>query len=87
MKLYLIIQSIILAIISLILSYALYYIVNIIINNCLFTSLDNKVFYSILLPEHYLYCFIITIIIAIIVSLLGAKNINSISLEESLRES
>lgn len=87
LKLYLIIQSIILAIISLILSYALYYIVNIIINNCLFTSLDNKVFYSILLPEHYLYCFIITIIIAIIVSLLGAKNINSISLEESLRES
>ena len=86
LKLYLVIQSVILSTIALILSYCLYLIVNNIINKFLFNSLDNKVFYSILLPQHYLFCFIITVIISVVVSLLGAKNINNITLEESLRE-
>ena len=86
LKLYLVIQSVILSIIALFLSYGLYVIANNVINSTLFNSLNDKVFYSILLPEHYVICFIITIFIAIIVSLFGAKNINNIDLEESLRE-
>ncbi len=86
-KIYLVIQSVILASLEFILATLFFIIGNLIINRVLGEHLAEGNFVSLLLPSHFAVAFIATVLLSCAVALFGGQQATKIQPAESLRES
>lgn len=86
LKVYLMMQSLLLSSAAFVLAFILFMISSTIINTVFSQHLSEETFLSVLLPIHYLIAFLATNSVAVVVALLGGSNIGKIQPAEILRE-
>lgn len=86
-KIYLVIQSMILASLAFILATLFFMIGSQVINRVLGANLSADNFVSLLLPHHFMTAFIATLLLSCVVALFGGQQATKIQPAESLRES
>ncbi|QIM64161.1 ABC transporter permease [Frederiksenia canicola] len=86
LKVYLMMQSLLLSSAAFVLAFILFMISSTIINTVFSQHLSEEIFLSVLLPIHYLIAFLATNSVAVVVAILGGSNIGKIQPAEILRE-